>query len=75
MVKHDVFMTEAHYEIAVESILNGDNIAIFTWKENPHVVASEGTGMIYTFGKMYHIGLSKFKGDELVIEDDSEEKE
>lgn len=57
MTGHNVQMTEAHYDAAVESLLRGDTICKFLEAENEFVLESEGSGAAYALGKKLHQGI------------------
>lgn len=54
MVSNNVPMTEAHYDICVGSLNNGDKLCDFMRKENNEVINSNGSGLAYEAGKKAH---------------------
>jgi hypothetical protein len=57
-------MTRAHRDAAVASLRNGDTICVFMGKENRHVMASTGNGLLYNMGKGVHTVLSWYRGED-----------
>ncbi len=60
MVKNQVRMSPQHCQRAVESLDRGDCIVRFTMAENRDVLESQGTGLAYNAGRVYHQALSFF---------------
>lgn len=58
MVRNNVPMTQAHFEAATRSLLQGDTICRFLAAENQHVLLSNGSGFIYRAGFIFHGGLN-----------------
>lgn len=57
MVSDGVPMSESHYEAATEAIEQGYTPMEFLFAENPHVLESTGSGIVYESGKLFHEGL------------------
>ena len=54
MARNNVPMTQAHFEVATESIRSGDTICTFLTNENKHVLSSTGSGVVYDAGYKFH---------------------
>jgi hypothetical protein len=54
MVREGVAMSEEHYKVAIDSLSKGSTICEFLQAENTHVLSSEGTGCVYSAGKLFH---------------------
>lgn len=59
MAANNVPMTKEHYDAATSSILKGDTVCSFMIAENPHVMKSTGSGVLYNMGKAAHTVISK----------------
>lgn len=69
MVRNNVPMTQAHFEAATRSLLQGDTICRFLAAENQHVLLSNGSGFVYQAGFVFHGGLSLIQaGQDAVAE-------
>lgn len=62
MVRKKVPMSEAHYKVARKSLEDGAPLCEFLQAENTHVLNSNGTGVVYNTGKLFHYGISYFTG-------------
>jgi hypothetical protein len=63
MVRKSVPMSKEHYLTARKSLTDGATGCQFLQAENTHVLQSNGTGVVYNAGKMFHYGLSFFNKD------------
>jgi hypothetical protein len=54
MVRESVPMSPEHLRVATESLSRGDDICKFLAAENPHVIESTGSGIVYQTGKCFH---------------------
>ena len=54
MERNNVPMTQAHFEVATESLRRGDTICTFLASENKHVLSSTGSGVVYDAGYKFH---------------------
>jgi hypothetical protein len=62
MVRKSVPMSEEHYKVARKSLEDGAPLCEFLQAENTHVLKSNGTGVVYNAGKLFHYGVSYFTG-------------
>jgi len=54
MARRGVKMSREHFVVAQESIERGDDLCDFLRKENPHVLESTGSGVVYQAGFLLH---------------------